>query len=58
MKFGSVSCFLNRINSTDLSLIKAHPIFSDDTSFTCLKITAPIATFLKVFTIFDIETSK
>jgi len=33
-------------------------MFSNDTSFTHLKITAPIATFLKGFTTFDIETSK
>lgn len=58
MKFGSVSSLLNRTDSADLSLVKAHPIFNDYTSFVCLEITAPFATFLKVFTTFDTETSK
>lgn len=58
MKFGSVSSLLNRTNSVDVSLVKAHPIFNDNTSFVCLEITAPLATFLKVFATLDTDTSK
>lgn len=42
MKSGSVSCLLNGTDSTELPLIKAHLIFSDKTTLTCLKITALI----------------
>lgn len=43
MKSGSVLCLLKGTDSTELPLTKAHLIFSDKTTLTCLKVIAQVS---------------